>query len=160
VLERAGRGDLRGHVFCMGHVPHADIPGLMGRFDIAVAPYLPVEDFYFHPLKIVEYLAAGKPVIYPDQGDLAALVGPGGLSYLPGSVPQLADRLAQLLDDADLREELARSAAARGARLDWSVIAQRVLDFASGAPDAGRGDHVAALTPMGAGDLDLAVRAP
>jgi glycosyltransferase involved in cell wall biosynthesis len=160
VLERAARDDLRRHVLCTGHVAHADIPGLLDRFDIAVAPYLPAEDFYFHPLKIVEYLAAGKPVIYPDQGDLGALVGEGGLSYLPGSVHQLADRVAQLLDDPVLRNDLARSAALRGARLDWSVIAQRVLDFAAGAPDAGRGDPVAALIPVGAGELDLAVRAP
>jgi glycosyltransferase involved in cell wall biosynthesis len=160
VLERAGRTDLRRHAFCTGHVPHAEVPSLVGRFDIAVAPYLPVEDFYFHPLKIVEYLAAGKPVIYPDQGDLGALVGPAGLSYAPGSVPQLAERLAQLLDQAALRGKLARRAAARGARLDWSVIAERVLDFAAGTPEAGLGDPVLALAPTGAEDGDLAAGAP
>ena len=141
VLQRARQADLRGHVICTGHVPHADVPSLLGRFDIAVAPYLPVEDFYFHPLKIVEYLAAGKPVIYSDQGDLKALVGKAGLGYLPGSALQLSERLAQLLEDAALRAELARAAAARAAALDWSVIAERVLDFAAGAPlpgDAGR----------------------
>jgi glycosyltransferase involved in cell wall biosynthesis len=132
----------------------------MGRFDIAVAPYLPVDDFYFHPLKIVEYLAAGKPVVYSDQGDLGALVGPGGLGYRPGSAPHLADRLDQLLADAALRGELASSAAVRGARLDWSVIAERVLEFAAGAPDPGRGDPLAALKPVGAGEPDLAGRAP
>jgi glycosyltransferase involved in cell wall biosynthesis len=159
VIERAGRADLHGHVFCTGHVPHADVPALLGRVDIAVAPYLAVEDFYFHPLKIVEYLAAGKPVIYSDQGDLGSLVGPGGLSYRPGSAPQLADRLAQLLADPALRGGLARSAAERGARLDWSVIARRVLDFAAGAPDAGLGDPLEAPAPVGVGELDLAGRA-
>jgi glycosyltransferase involved in cell wall biosynthesis len=159
-LERAGRADLRGHTFCTGHVPHAEVPSLVGRFDIAVAPYLPVEDFYFHPLKIIEYLAAGKPVIYPDQGDLCTLVGPAGLSYLPGSVPQLAERLAQLLDQSALRGELARHAAARGARLDWSVIAERVLDFAAGAPNAGLGDPLLAPAPIGARERDLAAGVP
>jgi glycosyltransferase involved in cell wall biosynthesis len=159
VIERAGRADLHGHVFCTGHVPHADVPALLSRVDIAVAPYLPLEDFYFHPLKIVEYLAAGKPVIYSDQGDLGALVGPGGVGYLPGSTPRLADRLAQLLADTGLRGELARSAAQRGARLDWSVIAERVLDLATGAPHAGLGDPLAAPAPMDTGELDLAGRA-
>jgi glycosyltransferase involved in cell wall biosynthesis len=160
VIERAGRADMRGHAVCTGHVPHAAVPALLGRFDVAVAPYLPVEDFYFHPLKIVEYLAAGKPVIYSDQGDLRALVGPGGLSYRPGSAPQLADRLDQLLGDRELRRERAGSAALRGAQLDWSAIAERVLDFAAGAPDAGLGDPLAAPTPTGAGEPDLARRAP
>jgi glycosyltransferase involved in cell wall biosynthesis len=151
ILHRAGRADLRGHVFCTGHVAHAAVPSLLGRFDIALAPYLPIEDFYFHPLKVVEYLAAGKPVIYPDQGDLRTLVGRGGLSYLPGSASQLADRLVQLLDDEALREELASAAAARGARLDWTVIAERVLDFAASAGAAGLSDPVAPPAPMAAG---------
>jgi glycosyltransferase involved in cell wall biosynthesis len=152
--------DLRGHAFCTGHVPHAEVPSLLGRFDVAVAPYLPVEDFYFHPLKIVEYLAAGKPVIYSDQGDLRALVGPGGLSYLPGSVAQLADRLARLLDQTALRKGLARHATLRGAQLDWSVIAERVLDFAAGAPDGGLGNPLLTLSPIAAGERDLEVGAP
>jgi glycosyltransferase involved in cell wall biosynthesis len=159
VFERAGRAELRDHAFWTGHVPHAEVPSLLGRFDIAVAPYLPVEDFYFHPLKIVEYLAAGKPVIYSDQGDLRALVGPGGLSYQPGSVPQLADRLDQLLGDAALRGRLARSAAVRGARLDWTVIAERVVGFAAGAHDAGLDDPLSTMTPIAAGEPDLAARA-
>jgi glycosyltransferase involved in cell wall biosynthesis len=125
-----------------------------------VAPYLPVEDFYFNPLKIVEYLAAGKPVIYSDQGDLGALVGSCGLGYLPGSVSELADRLAQLLGQPALRGGLARDAAARGARLDWSVIAERVLDFAAGAGDGGPGDPLPgdplpARTPIAVGERDL-----
>jgi glycosyltransferase involved in cell wall biosynthesis len=160
VIERAYRADLRGHVLCTGHVPHADVPSLLGRFDIAVAPYLPVADFYFNPLKVVEYLAAGKPVIYSDQGDLRALVGASGLGYLPGSVVQLADRLAQLLDQAALRRRLARSAAVRGARLDWTVIAERVVRFAAGADDAGLADPRSTMTPIAAGEPDLAARAP
>jgi glycosyltransferase involved in cell wall biosynthesis len=159
VIERADRADLRGHVLCTGHVPHADVPTLLGRFEIAVAPYLPVEDFYFHPLKVVEYLAAGKPVIYSDQGDLRALVGAGGLGYLPGSVAELADTLAQLLDDQALRRRLARSAALRGARLDWTVIAERVVRFAAGAPDVEVADPLSTLAPLATGERDLAARA-
>jgi glycosyltransferase involved in cell wall biosynthesis len=156
LIERAGRADLLGHVVCTGHVPHAGVPSLLGRFDIAVAPYLPVDGFYFHPLKVVEYLAAGKPVIYSDQGDLGALVGAGGLSYLPGSVSELADRLAQLLGNPALRARLAKSAAVRGARLDWTVIAGRVLRFAAGAPGGGRADPLETQTPIPAGKPDLA----
>jgi glycosyltransferase involved in cell wall biosynthesis len=154
VIERADRADLVGHVHGTGHVPHADVPSLVARFDIAVAPYLPVEDFYFHPLKVVEYLAAGKPVIYSDQGDLRALIGAGGLGYLPGSVDELADRLAQLLDDQELRRRLARSAARRGAQLDWTVIAERVVRFAGGTPDVERADPLSTLTPIAAGERD------
>lgn len=61
--ERANRPDLaRMRVLHWGAAA-TDVPALVGRFDIAVAPYLPVDQFYFHPLKVVEDLAAGRPVI-------------------------------------------------------------------------------------------------
>jgi glycosyltransferase involved in cell wall biosynthesis len=137
VIERSSRADLRGSVLHAGQTPHAEVPSLLARFDVAVAPYLPIERFYFHPLKVVEYLAAGRAIIYADQGDLRELVGAGGVGYAPGSVEQLADRLALVLADATLRRSLAACSAARGARLDWGVIAERVLQFAAGAADGG-----------------------
>jgi glycosyltransferase involved in cell wall biosynthesis len=89
-----------------------------------------VPNFYFHPLKIVEYLAAGVPVVYPDQGDLRALVGAAGLAYPPGACDQLARRLSGLMNDRALRRELAQAAQRRGAEFDWQRIAERVLEFA------------------------------
>lgn len=131
VLERVSRRDLRDSVVWIGQVPHAQVPSLVASFDIAVAPYLQIDDFYFDPLKVVEYLAAGKPVIYSKQGDLPTLVGSGGLGYAPGSTEELAGRLAQLLGDPSLRRRLAASATAVGSRLDWSTVAERVLRFAA-----------------------------
>jgi glycosyltransferase involved in cell wall biosynthesis len=135
VNERLKRADLRGDVVWTGHVPHAEVAPLVASFDIAVAPYLPVEGFYFDPLKVVEYLAAGKAVVYSDQGDLRPLVGSGGLAYAPGSVDQLTDRLEQAVANPSLRRKLGASATAHGLRLDWRTVAERVLRFASGAPD-------------------------
>ncbi|MHB8693349.1 MAG: glycosyltransferase family 4 protein [Solirubrobacteraceae bacterium] len=133
--ERASQPDLRGSVFFTGPVLHAEIPSLMARVDIAVAPYLPLDGFYFHPLKVVEYLAAGKPVIYADQGDLRELVGCAGFGYEPGSVDGLANRLTALVADPRARRELAARATERGATLDWTAVAARVLAFATAAPD-------------------------
>jgi glycosyltransferase involved in cell wall biosynthesis len=132
VRTRAAELGVAGSVVHVGQVPHTAVAPLVARFDVAVAPYLPIECFYFHPLKVLEYLAAGKAVVYADQGDLRALVGSGGLGYTPGSVTELADRLSQLLGDAELRADLAVAAEARGEELDWAVVAERVLRFASG----------------------------
>jgi len=118
IIERASRPDLRDSVMYAGQLPHEDVPSLLARFDIAVAPCLPAQEFYFHPLKVVEYLAAGKPVIYTDH-------------YEPGSVNELTDRLTRVLGDEKLRQKLAASAAACGADLDWKIIADRVVRFAA-----------------------------
>ena len=128
--RRAAASDLDGRVVFTGARPHDAIPALVRRFDVAVAPYRPVPNFYFHPLKVVEYLAAGVPVVYPDQGDLRELVGAAGLAYPPGARDHLAGRLSRLMNDHVLRRDLAKAAACRGAEFDWQRIAERVLEFA------------------------------
>jgi len=128
--RRATASDLEGRVVFTGAQPHDAIPALVRRFDIAVAPYRPVPNFYFHPLKIVEYLAAGVPVVYPEQGDLRELVGAAGLAYPPGARDHLAGQLTRLMNDHVLRRDLANAAERSGAEFDWQHIAERVLEFA------------------------------
>jgi glycosyltransferase involved in cell wall biosynthesis len=66
--------------------------------DVAVAPYPGNLDFYFSPLKVVEYLAAGLPVVVSDIGQLSHLVSHGETGWLcpPGDEVALADALEQL----------------------------------------------------------------
>src|SRR5260370_6708478 len=130
--RRATASDLAGRVVFTGAQSHDAVPALVRRFDVAVAPYRPMPNFYFHPLKIVEYLAAGAPVLYPDQGDLGEMVGDAGLAYAPGAVDDLADRLTRLMNDHGLRRDLAAAAMRRGSEFDWSRVAERVLELACG----------------------------
>jgi glycosyltransferase involved in cell wall biosynthesis len=132
LTRQARRLGISGAVRFTGAVPHDEVPELLAGVDVTVAPYLPLEDFYFQPLKVIEYLAAGKPVLYADQGDLAALIGGAGLGYASGSVSGLAGALDKVLGDAELRAEMAAVADLRGAAFDWSVIAQRLARFAAG----------------------------
>ena len=129
--RRATASDLAGRVVFTGAQSHDAVPALVRRFDVAVAPYRPMPNFYFHPLKIVEYLAAGVPVVYPDQGDLREMVGAAGLAYSPGALDHLAGRLTVLMNDHVLRRDMARAAMRRGAEFDWHRVAERVLELAS-----------------------------
>jgi glycosyltransferase involved in cell wall biosynthesis len=112
-----------------GQVEQDQVPGYVRRFDVAVAPYRPQDDFYFYPLKVLEYLAAGVPVVYSDQGALAQIVGPAGLGYQPGSVDALADRIRSLLSDDGLRMRLAALAPAQASGADWAAVADQVVRF-------------------------------
>ena len=72
--------------------------------DLAVAPYPGLDDFYFSPLKVYEYLAAGLPVVTSDVGTLPALLVPPdtaqlGVVYPAGSVHQLAAAVSRLRQD-------------------------------------------------------------
>jgi glycosyltransferase involved in cell wall biosynthesis len=52
---------------------------------------------------IVEAMACGVPVIGSQSGAIPEVVGSAGLLFAPGAVQELAERLAQLIDDQDAR---------------------------------------------------------
>ena len=93
----------------VGPVPYEQIPAYLAAMDVAVAPYRDADDFYFSPLKLVEYLAAGRPVVAAAVGDIAHCVRPGetGFLYPPGDDRALAEALARLLDDRRMAARLA-----------------------------------------------------
>ncbi|WP_457670961.1 glycosyltransferase family 4 protein [Thiolapillus sp.] len=113
-----------------GAVAPDDVPGWLEKMDIAVAPYPPLENFYFSPLKVFEYMAAGLPVIASDMGQIKDLVqhGENGLRVPPGSVMDLTEALQFLADHPQQAAQMGRRA--RQYILEhytWDTVAQRVL---------------------------------
>ncbi|MFE5334267.1 glycosyltransferase, partial [Isoptericola sp. NPDC056573] len=133
VLARAdalGVGDAVEHA---GAVPPSDVPPLLLRADVAVAPYPPLDGFYFSPLKVYEYLAAGLPVVASAVGELSEALehGAAGVLVPPGDAVALADALVALARDDDRRAALgARAREVAVERHDWSVVVRRALGFA------------------------------
>src|SRR5262249_43762024 len=117
---------LRDCVRFAGSVPHDDIPALLATFDIGVAPYLPSEDFYFSPLKVVEYLAAGFPAVHPDPGDLCAMVADAGIAYDASNSIGLTAALDLMLRDSKLRRRCAAAARSRADVFSWATTAAAV----------------------------------
>ncbi|CAN5711885.1 glycosyltransferase family 4 protein [soil metagenome] len=117
-----------------GAVPPAAIPALLARMDIAVAPYPDLADFYFSPLKLYEYMAAGLAVVASRVGTIPRDLRDGreGMLYPPGSTGGLADALLRLAADEPLRRRLGRAARA-AVRRDhtWRGVARRTLAVAA-----------------------------
>ncbi|MGB3966655.1 MAG: glycosyltransferase family 4 protein, partial [Planctomycetota bacterium] len=61
-IEQAQRA-LPGDIVHEGAVPHDRMPGLLAAADVVVAPYPAAAPTYFSPLKVVEALAAGRPLL-------------------------------------------------------------------------------------------------
>ena len=103
-----------GRVRRFGPIRHADAIKRLQSWHAGVAPYLPVEDFYFSPLKVVEYMAAGVCPIASDLGELAALLDNGGRGVLvpAGDAGQLASAFVELARDRKRAHELGRRARA------------------------------------------------
>ena len=111
-------------------LPHEDLPDVIRRFDVALAPYdAPAHDFYFSPLKLFEYMACGVPVVAARVGQVEEVVRDGetGLLYPPGELDALAEACDRLLRDEDLRRRLGSAAASEvRERYTWQLNAERV----------------------------------
>jgi glycosyltransferase involved in cell wall biosynthesis len=111
--------------------PREQVPELIAGFDIALQPRA-VE--YASPLKVFEYMAAGRAIVAPDQANIREVLTQGQTALLfdpaqPGAMWQAVARLA---GDAALRERLGKAAAAEIVRRDytWLSNARRVIDWA------------------------------
>lgn len=135
--QQAARLGVQSYVVFSGSVAPSAVPGLLRSMDVAVACYPPMEDFYFSPLKVFEYMAAGAAVVASDIGQVRELIRDGVTGCLtpPGNVTVLADVLARLADDPVLRTRLGRAARQWVlAHHTWEAIARRMLalvDFSS-----------------------------
>jgi glycosyltransferase involved in cell wall biosynthesis len=106
-LEKLRRAELINHVDLVGEVDRRGKLEFLKSIDLLCVPTT-----YREPkgLFVLEALAAGVPVIQPDHGsfpELLARTG-GGMLSPPENAGALAEHLAQLLDDAELRSRLGR----------------------------------------------------
>lgn len=109
--ELVRREGLAGVTRFTGAVPHAAVVSYVSAFDVAVMPYGPGPSFNFSPLKLFECLAAERPVVAADVGDVAHCIRDGmtGLLYTPGDAQALADAIVSLLRDSERASALARA---------------------------------------------------
>jgi glycosyltransferase involved in cell wall biosynthesis len=114
-----------------GRVAHQDVPHYLAAMDVAIAPYPPLDEFYYSPIKLFEYMAAGRAVVASRVGQIAQIVEDGvtGLLYEPGNRGSLVDCIQRLRKDAELRNEIGRRASAACSEYTWSRNAARVIDW-------------------------------
>ncbi|MBW4621520.1 MAG: glycosyltransferase family 4 protein [Cyanosarcina radialis HA8281-LM2] len=125
--------NLRSAVRFTGAVNPALIPELLAAMSVAVAPYEDRPDFYFSPLKVYEYMAAGLPVVTSRIGQLTELItdGVNGRLCPPGDAAALAEALEELWRSPALRQQMGN--AARDTVLEhhtWDAIAEQILTLA------------------------------
>ena len=120
---------ITGSVTMAGWLAHDDLPAALTAMDVALAPYPQTADFYFSPLKLFEYLAAGRPVVASRIGQIAEIVrhGENGILTAPGDAAAIADAVLGLISDPARRSRISEAAAVEGAKHSWSRNASLAL---------------------------------
>lgn len=119
--------DIGSRILFTGKVSHDRIPGLVASFDIGA---LPDSNFYGSPLKVIEWMAAGKAIVAPRYRPLEDVIDHEveGLLFSPGDGDGFIRSLLRLVDDVVLRKRLGIAAAERARRsLSWVENARRVV---------------------------------
>jgi len=132
LLDSLPEGFPRERVRCLGYLPEAD---LCQAYRLAVAYVFPslYEGF---GLPVVEAQASGAPVIYAEAGSLPEVAGDAGIAFDPASPEDLAVKLAQVLDDPDLRKRMVAKGFVQSAKYRWDRAGEtlwRVLRETAGA---------------------------
>jgi glycosyltransferase involved in cell wall biosynthesis len=129
--EQAAALGLAERVVFTGAVPHERVARCLKAADVAVAPYRPMDDFYFSPIKLFEYMAAGVCVVASRLGQIEEVIEDEvqGLLCVPGDARDLCAKLVRLRRAPELRERLAAAAGRLvRERYTWRHAAEGVLN--------------------------------
>ncbi|UTI62272.1 glycosyltransferase family 4 protein [Paraconexibacter antarcticus] len=140
VLEVIGHGPLTDAVTAaavapaelrhLGALDHAATRARIATWDVGAAPYLALDDFWFSPLKVLEYMAAAVCPVASALGELPELLGHGerGVLVAPGDAVNLTQAIVALAQDpagTHARGRLARAHVLQ--HRSWAAIAHQVL---------------------------------
>lgn len=130
--QKARSLNLNDRIHRIGYVPNPDTPRYLSAFDVLVLPSetRPNWKEQFGRV-IVESMACLTPVIGSDSGEIPHLIQAtqGGLFFAEGQPSECADRLRQLILDAELRTNLAKTGQQSVLRnYTNALLAQRFID--------------------------------
>ena len=124
-------------VIFVGPVGYEDVPSYINASDIMVAPYNTVgTDRAVHgigsPLKVLEYMATGKPTIGSSLPQLTTILQDGitGRLFPEGDFKRLAEIILELADSPVERERLGKKGSSMvNEKYVWSTLASRINDL-------------------------------
>ncbi len=126
-LERSARaGGLGERVRFLGSLPREEVAARLRAADVAVVPSVPTRDGRREgiPVALMEAAASGKPVVASRLSGIPEAIEDGteGILVPPGDAEALADALAALAADPELRRRLGAAARQRMLR-DFDLAA-------------------------------------
>ncbi len=91
LVHESGLGE---SVVFTGPVPASEVPAYVAAMDVPLVVARAGQGFHYSPLKLREFMSAGKATVAPRVGDVARTIADGesGVLYDPGDIDELSDR--------------------------------------------------------------------
>ncbi len=119
-----------------GFVPPGKRFGYISRADICVLPLksMSISSYFTSPLKLFEYMAAGKPIVASDLPAIREVLSNRVNSILvpPDNPEKLAEGIRILLENPSLCEKIAGQAFLDAQKYTWDKRAEKIIDFIKG----------------------------
>jgi len=100
--------------------------------DLLLMPFPKIAhyEFFMTPLKMFEYLAAGRPIIASDLPSIREILNEGNCLFCrPGDPDDLAKKIKQALNDPVLADKISRQAVLDSEQYGWNKRAKKILEF-------------------------------
>ena len=127
VVERAQELGVQDKVIFVGSVPHEMVPQYLAASDAAI---LPDGTDIICPIKVMEYMAMGLPVLVPNYECNREVIKEGVTGYLfePKNPDSIKDKFLQIYDNREKSIEIAKSARiAAEKEFNWDVTFGKAL---------------------------------
>ena len=115
----------------LGRIAPHRVPAYLRSADILLLPNTKVSEEserFTSPIKLFEYLAAGKAIIASDLPSIREILGPENALFVPpGDARALAEAIQKLANDDTSRAKLAKRSCELALRYTWRARAELVL---------------------------------
>jgi len=121
------------NVVIAGYVSPKSIPVYLAAADVLVLPNTAgeaISRLYTSPLKLFEYMAAGRPVVASDLPSVREIMSEANAILVPPDNPAaLAEGIRRVLEDKELGRKLAQQAFEDAQLYTWEKRAEKIMAF-------------------------------
>lgn len=135
VIDRVAKNGLSHAVIMTGAVAHSEVPEMLSIADVAAVPSPPItasSGGTGTPLKLFEYMAAGKAIVATALDEAADVIrdGHNGVLVEPGDVNSFAETMLKLINDPEERLRLGRNAREQAInQYSWEHYTRRLIEI-------------------------------
>lgn len=124
--------EVRNQVLFVGWVKHDVIPLYLKAFDALIAPFPKTDhyEFYMCPMKVIEYMASGRPMVVSSLHSIREIVTEKESIFVrPDDAPALSEGIKNIITHENFAKEISENALQKAKNYSWENRAEAIINF-------------------------------